>query len=173
MIRIFTKLQQLIIQFIDWFYFPFLRFVPVEIFRYATTGGANTILDIFLYFIFYHYVLHMQNFDLGFIVISPHIAAFLMVFPITFSIGFLLAKYITFTASELRGRIQLFRYGLSVAGSIFLNYFFLKLFVEVADLYATSAKVLTTIIVVIYSYIVQRYFSFKTAKILVTGNIRN
>ncbi len=147
---------------IDWFYFPFLHFIPNEVFKYAVTGGANTVFDLFLYFIFYRYLLGMQIVDLGFVAISPHIAAFLMVFPITFTTGFLLAKYVTFTASQLRGKIQLFRYGVTVAGAIVLNYIFLKIFVEYAGLYATLSKALTTVIVVIYSYVVQRYFSFRT-----------
>ena len=156
------KIGNVIIRIVDWFYFPFLRFIPNQIFRYAVTGGANTILDLLLYFVFYRYVLDMQIVDLGFIAISPHIAAFLMVFPITFLTGFLLAKYVTFTGSELKGKIQLFRYGVTVAGAIVLNYIFLKLFVEYAGLYATLSKGLTTVIVVIYSYLLQRYFSFKT-----------
>ena len=156
------KIGDIITQIVDWFYFPFLRFIPIEVFRYATTGGANTVLDLILYFIFYRYILDMQIVDLGFIAISPHIAAFLLVFPITFLTGFLLAKYVTFTTSELRGRIQLFRYGVTVAGAIILNYIFLKLFVEYAGFYATLSKGITTIIVVIYSYVLQRYFSFKT-----------
>ncbi len=162
--NILEKIGDVIIKIVDWFYFPFLRFIPIQIFRYATTGGANTVLDLLLYFIFYRYVLDMQIVDLGFISISPHIAAFLMVFPITFSTGFLLAKYVTFTGSELKGKIQLFRYGVTVVGAIFLNYIFLKLFVEYAGLYATLSKALTTIIVVIYSYILQRYFSFKSVE---------
>ena len=161
--RIFLeKIGDIITRIVDWFYFPFLRFIPIEVFRYATTGGANTVLDLILYFIFYRYILDMQIVDLGFIAISPHIAAFLLVFPITFLTGFLLAKYVTFTTSELRGRIQLFRYGVTVAGAIILNYIFLKLFVEYAGFYATLSKGITTIIVVIYSYVLQRYFSFKT-----------
>ena len=156
------KTGGVIIRIVDWFYFPFLRFIPIQIFRYAVTGGANTVLDLLLYFVFYRYVLDMQIVDLGFVAISPHIAAFLMVFPITFLTGFLLAKYVTFTGSELRGKIQQFRYGVTVAGAIVLNYIFLKLFVEYAGLYATLSKGLTTIIVVIYSYVLQRYFSFKT-----------
>ncbi len=158
------KIGDSIIRIVNWFYFPFLRFIPIQVFRYAVTGGANTVLDLLLYFIFYRYILDMQNVDLGFIVISPHIAAFLLVFPITFLTGFLLAKYVTFTGSELKGKIQLFRYGVTVAGAIILNYIFLKLFVEYAGLYATLSKALTTIIVVIYSYVLQRYFSFKTVK---------
>ncbi|MCF6357599.1 MAG: GtrA family protein [Draconibacterium sp.] len=162
--NILEKIGNKIIKIVDWFYFPFLRFIPIQIFRYATTGGANTVLDLLLYFVFYRYVLDMQIVDLGFIAISPHIAAFLIVFPITFLTGFLLAKYVTFTGSELKGKIQLFRYGVTVVGAIFLNYIFLKLFVEYAGLYATLSKGLTTIIVVIYSYVLQRYFSFKSVE---------
>lgn len=156
------KIGNIIIQIVDWFYFPFLRFIPPQIFRYGATGGANTILDLILYFIFYQYILDMQIVDFGFFAVSPHIAAFLLVFPITFTTGFLLAKYVTFTASELQGKIQLFRYGVTVTGAILLNYFFLKLFVEYFGMYATLSKGITTIIVVIYSYVLQRYFSFKT-----------
>ena len=158
------KIGNLIIKLVDWFYFPFLRFIPREIFRYAATGGANTLLDIILYFIVYQFILKGQIVELGFVAISGHIAAFLMVFPITFTNGFFLAKYVTFTASELTGRIQLFRYLLSVSGSILLNYVFLKLFVEYFGWYAPLSKAITTILVVIYSYVAQRYFTFKTAK---------
>ena len=164
------KLQNSFISMIDWFYSPFSRFLSEETFRYGVTGGANTMLDIFLYFVFYNFIIDKQIVDLGFIAISPHIAAFLFVFPITFSTGFLLAKYITFTQSEIRGRVQLFRYSISVAGSILLNYVLLKFFVEVAGLWATLSKILTTFVVVIYSFIIQKYFTFKTGKKVFSGS---
>ena len=163
------KIRILILRTIDWFYFPAFRFINPQVFRYGVTGGVNTFLDIFLYFICYRYILDREILNLGFVAIGPHIAAFLIVFPITFSTGFLLAKYITFTESELRGRIQLFRYGVTVAGSILLNYIFLKFFVEYAKMYATLSKTITTVIVVIYSYLLQRYFSFKTGSVTVSG----
>ncbi len=171
MSQFLKNIQKNIIQTIDWFHFPFLHFIPREVFRYAVTGGLNMVLDLCLFFIFYNYLLDKQIVEMGFVAISPHIAAFLIVFPITFTTGFLLAKYITFTASELHGKIQLFRYGVTVAGSIFLNYIFLKLFVEYFGLFATLSKGITTVIVVIYSYILQRYFSFKTGTLLVQQKV--
>jgi putative flippase GtrA len=84
------------------------------------------------------------------------------VFPVTFTTGFVLAKYVTFTNSSFRGRKQLFRYGVTVAGSIAINYFMLKLLVEVLRIYPTPSKTITTVVVVIYSYLMQRYFSFQT-----------
>jgi len=162
MVTLAKKIQSLIIQVIDYFHRPFLKFIPLETFRYASTGGFNTVLDIALYFICYNYILDKQIIDLHIVSISPHIGAFLIVFPITFLTGFLFAKFITFTGSEIRGRIQLIRYMISVSGSIFLNYFFLKVLVEFGGLWPTLAKIITTLIVVAYSYFAQKFFTFKT-----------
>ncbi len=153
-----------IIKFIDIFYPIVKKFLPIETYRYAVTGGMNMVLDIILYYIFLHFVVDQKVIELGFIAISPHIAAFLMVFPITFSTGFFLAKYVTFTQSQLKGRKQLIRYVISVAGSIFLNYILLKVFVEYFGIYPTPSKLLTTSIVIIYSFLVQKFFTFKTGK---------
>lgn len=159
--KLFYELIRFIERVVLWLYPPFKRFMPEQTFKYAATGGMNTALDIFLYFIFYHYVLEEEIVELGFYAISPHIAAFLMSFIITFPIGFLLAKFISFPGSYLRKRIQLLRYGLSVTGSILLNYIFLKLFVESFGWYPTPSKMLTTLIVILFSYTAQKYFTFK------------
>lgn len=164
-------IRNIILVVADWFYKPFSKFLPITIFRYGFTGGLNTLLDIFLYYIFYNYVFDQLNFDAGIIVISPHIAAFIAVFPITFTTGFLLAKYITFTQSTLKGHRQLMRYALSVAGSILLNYLFLKLFnehlftdMQNIQLRTMLSKVITIVLVIIYSYFMQMYFSFSQKK---------
>ena len=166
MANVAKTLRSSIIQTIDLFYTPFQEFIPLETFRYAATGGFNTLLDIFLYFMCYNFILDKQVIDLHVVSISPHIAAFLVVFPITFFTGFLLARYITFTNSEIRGRVQLMRYMLSVSGSLFLNYFFLKLLVEFGGLWPTLSKIITTVIVVIYSYFVQKFYTFKTSRLV-------
>lgn len=157
------NIRLIIIEVIDYFYIPFRRYIPLETFRYAATGGLNTVLDITLYFICYNFIVDRQVVDLHFVSISPHIAAFLIVFPVTFFTGFLLAKFITFTSSEIRGRVQLIRYMISVSGSIFLNYVFLKVLVEFGGFWPTLAKLITTGIVVVYSYFVQKFYTFKTA----------
>ncbi|MFO7721848.1 MAG: GtrA family protein [Bacteroidales bacterium] len=166
MLELARRIRNLIILIVDWLHQPFARFIPVETFRYAATGGANTFLDIFLYFLTYNFVLRKQMVTVANVTITPHIAAFLIVFPITFLTGFILAKYVTFTTSMFRGRKQLLRYGITVIGAILLNYVLLKFFVEQCRIYPTPSKIITTVVVVIYSYVMQRYFSFKT------GNIR-
>ncbi len=94
--------------------------------------------------------------------IGPHIAAFIISFSLSFPSGFILSRYIVFPESTVvRKRIQLFRYAVLVAMCIVLNYVFLKLFVESFGWYATPSKMLTTMLVAVFSYISQRNFTFK------------
>ena len=154
-------MTQRIEQFMDFFYPPFSRFMNRMTFRYAACGGANTVLDIFLFFVSYNFVFQKQIVNLSFISISPYIAAFMLSFCITFPIGFILNRYVVFQGSVIAGRIQFFRYGVTVVVSILLNYMFLKLFIEGLGLFPTIAKILTTFIVVGFSYLSQSYFTFK------------
>jgi len=50
-----------------------------------------------------------------------------------------------------------------VIACIFLNYFFIKLFVEQFQIYPTVSKILTTVIIVTFSYLTQKHFTFKSA----------
>jgi len=138
--------------------------MPLKTYRYAACGGGNLVLDIVLYFVFYNFIIAKQNVDLFFVVLSPHIAALFIVFPITFTTGFLLNKYITFEDSNLAGKTQLIRYFLVAMGAIIISYLLMKTFVDILGFYPTIAKVLATAITVIYSYVLQNYFTFKVVK---------
>jgi putative flippase GtrA len=157
-------LQKKIKQFIDYFYPPFKRLMPVRTFRYAVCGGSNMLLDIFIYYISYNFILHKQIFALGFIAFKPHIAALWMAFSLSFPVGFLLSKYIVFNTSQLRGRIQLFRYLLIVAVNLILNYAFLKVMVEYMNFYPTIARIFTACIIVTFSFLSQKHFTFRERK---------
>jgi putative flippase GtrA len=137
--------------------------MPLQTFRYIACGGANTLIDILIYFVSYNYILHKQFVYTPVIVISPYIAAFIMAFAVSFPLGFYLNRNVVFTGSSLRGRVQLFRYMMLVIICILLNYIFIKLFVEQFGIFPTVAKILTTVIVVSFSYLTQKHFTFKTA----------
>ena len=136
--------------------------MPLQTFRYAVCGGSNMILDIFIYYISYNFILQKQVFDLGVYAFKPHIAALFIAFCVSFPVGFLLAKYVVFSASFLKGRIQLFRYILVVAVNLFLNYAFLKIMVEYMQFYPTVSRIFATCFIVTFSYVSQKHFSFKT-----------
>ena len=154
-------LSRMLISLIDTLYIkPLERVISRQMFGYFLCGAANMALDTLWYFLIYHYVVMERNIDLGIVVISPHIAALIIVFPITFFTGFLLNRYVAFRATQQRTTKQLFRYALSVVGSILLNYALMKLFVELCYVWPTIAKMMTTIIVALYSFLAAKYFSF-------------
>lgn len=155
-------MQQLLIRLVDWLYItPFKRLVSRDIFAYGLCGGANMALDTLWYFVIYHYIVAERFFDLGVVVVSPHIASLIFVFPITFFTGFWLNRNVAFRATEYKTRGQLIRYALSVLGSIALNYLCMKLFVEHLYIWPTPSKMLTTAVSVVYSFLAAKYFTFR------------
>jgi putative flippase GtrA len=136
------------------------RIISRGTFGYCLCGAANMVLDAVWYYVIYHYIVLERNIDLGIVVISPHIAALIVVFPITFFTGFLLNRYVAFRATSQRSGKQLVRYALSVVGSIVLNYILMKIFVDMCHIWPTISKMLTTTIVAVYSFLAARYFSF-------------
>ena len=159
--KLHNFLRRFILHTVDLFYPPFKKFIPLQTFRYAVCGGGNMVLNILIYFITYNFILQKQIVYLPFTAISPHIAAYIISFFITFPIGFYLSMYVVFPESDLRRRIKLFRYFVVVLICIFLNYVLLKLFVERFGWYPTPSLMLITVIVVAFSYFSQRHYSFK------------
>lgn len=159
------RLTRLITMIIDWFYIePISSIMPRQTFRYAACGGANVVIGWFWYFLIYNYVINKEFTDLGIVVISPHIAAMLTTLPIIFFVGFWLNRNVAFRKSPLTTSTQLFRYAMSMLGSILLNYICLKLFVEALGFWATPSQMLSTIAGLIYSYLIAKYYTFRDAE---------
>ena len=163
----------IITKIIDFFYPPFRKIMPEQVFRYAACGGGNMVLDWVLYFLIYNFVIGHEIVHLGFQIydfrfeqaITPHIATLCIVFPITLLTGFLLQKYVTFTQSDLHGARQLIRYITIVIVNLAVNYFGLKLCVDIWGWYPTPSKIVITLITVVISYFGQKYYSFAKQKI--------
>lgn len=161
-----NQARKMIFSLLDIFYPLFKRFMPIQTYHYAACGGGNTLLNIALYHVFYNFILKKQVLHLGFIAFKPHIAAFLMAFLITFPIGFYLSMYVVFQGSYLRRRIQFTRYFAVSIACLALNYFLLKFFIETLGWYKhpTLSLIATAAIVVTFSYLSNRFFSFKAEK---------
>lgn len=153
--------RDLVLPVIDFFYPLFRKVMSAQTFRYLASGGINTIFSLVLYFIVYKFILNEEQLHLGFYAFKSHAAALFISFFFSFPFGFFLMKYVVFSDSKTRGRIQLFRYLLVCLFNLVLNYLLLKVFVEFFYLYAPLAQVITTCIIIFFSYIAQRHFTFK------------
>ena len=125
--------------------------MPLQTFRYAACGGGNALFGLITYFIGIEYIF-------------IHNAALFLSSTITFIIGFILNRFVVFTTSNLRGRIQLFRYFLSFSFNLIINYWVLKLLVEILHWDAMLSQVITIALVIGISYFTQRHFTFRVKK---------
>ena len=137
--------------------------MPIQTFRYAVSGTGNTFLGLLSFYITYKFILRGRYLDLGFYAFEPHTAALIVSFIVSFVVGFFLMKYVVFDDSKIRGRIQLVRYLMVCLFNLVLNYVLLKIAVEMWRIYPVFAQIGTTIIVILFSYLAQRHFTFKKA----------
>lgn len=150
-----------LIAFIDIFYPLFRRFMPEQTYRYAVCGGTNTLLSIVVFNVFLKLVFKEQNVEMGFVVLKAYNAALFISFCVSFIVGFLLLKYLVFVESNLKGRIQLFRYLMSYFFNLGIMYVLMKIFVEFMGIDPKYAQLINTVIVVAISYVSQKYFTFR------------
>ena len=70
-------------------------------------------------------------------------------------------KYVTFSVSEIKGRIQLVRYAAVFFINLTISYLGLKLLVEQVGFYPTPSNILVSVVTVGISYFSQKYFTFR------------
>lgn len=150
-----------LLRIIDFFYPLASKWISISTFRYLATGGLNALLSVIGYFLIYNFVLKQENVSFGPYLVTAHTLALFINSVLTFLVGFALNKYLVFTSSNLKGRIQLFRYGTIFLINIFLNFAFLKILVEGLHFFPSIAYGIITILLGVFSYLSQKYFSFK------------
>ena len=153
----------LIQKILDLFYPLVSRLLDKTTYYYAACGGGNLILSWLLFFVFFQFLFQKKVFYIEYInySLSAYTLSSFLCFIIAFAVGFLLMKYVVFTRSELKGRIQLFRYGLTSLLTWFAHWVILKLFIEWLAFYPSIANVVSSCLVVLISYLLQKKFTFK------------
>lgn len=160
--KLFISTGEFISRLIDYFYPPFRRFVGLTFFRYGVCGVSNMVFDWVIYFLTYNFIIQKRLLYItSCVTLSPHVASLFITFPITLMTGFLLQKYVTFSASNMRGKKQLIRYMIIVLINLIINYLGLKLLVDWWKIFPTPSKMILTIATTIISYISQKKFTFK------------
>jgi putative flippase GtrA len=161
-------MRKALLRIIDFFYPPFSRWLSLHTFRYLVSGGSTVVSGIITYYICYNWILKQQDIhiDSPFLpkLITAPSAALAIESIITLCVGFTLNKYLIFTASDLKGRVQLFRYSSVWVTNILINLALLKVLHEGLGVYPTIAKTIIALVLAVYSYFSQKYFTFRVKK---------
>ncbi len=143
---------------------PVRALMPKQTYRYLACGAVNFVLTSIFYWVAFNFIFAKRNLDLGFVVVSPHIAALGLALPVSFLIGFWMQKNISFSGSPLRGRTQLFRYFLNAIAAALVTYLLDKLFVEVLHIFPTVAFMIIYLITAVMGFVLQKHFAFRGAE---------
>lgn len=155
------RLTEFIKNFIDFFYPPFRTRMSIQFFRYGVIGTANLLFDWILYFVIYNFVLQHRMVNLGFVTLSSHIASLVIKLPIVLASGFVLQRYVTFTASEKSAGKQLLRYLQVFLVNLIITYIGLKIMVDYFGLYPTPSNMFISVMTIAISYLSQKHYTFK------------
>lgn len=158
-------MKELISRTIEWLYFPFLRrTLSRELFRYGVCGAITVLFDWLLFWFCYNFFFVQRNWDVGFFVFSAYTLSKLVSAPTAALVGFWLQKNITFRASSLRSATQFLRYLLVFCANFLINILIGKDFlVEHFGLWATPANMAVTILTIVFSFLMQKYFTFRAS----------
>lgn len=162
--RIHNIVRGFILSFIDLFYPLFKKIMPLQTFRYAACGGGNTVLDFILFVVIHDIILKKQPLHISDNFLphaQAHSVAVFCCFFVTFPVGFYLNRYVVFQEAKASKQSQLLKYFMVVMFCLVLNYGFMKFFVEALQWDAKVSKLITTIFVVLFSYLAQKHFTFK------------
>ena len=130
-------------------------------FRYLACGGFMAVLDLCTFWVVYNIILHRQPVHFGSYALDASLAAIWLPFPIGFLISYLLSRYVVFHETQLKSTTSLFRYVLLVVACFILNSVLIHLFIDTLLWNAIFSKILCTILIAGFSYVVQKFFAFK------------
>ncbi|MBD8488981.1 GtrA family protein [Echinicola sp. CAU 1574] len=152
-------------RFLELCYPLFKKVLPFQVYAYMAVGGINTALNILLFIIFFQWGLPIEGFVVLGYSLASYSVALVLAFMITVPTGFWFSKCFAFKIAGNNGTktiAQLGKYFIVVLQGLGSDYVLLKLLVEFGDVYPTVAKVLSTAIVLVVNYLLQKHFTFRT-----------
>lgn len=158
-------MRKAILAIIDFFYPPFKKYISLHNFRYLATGGTTFVLGLAVYYLSFYHLFKNDEVNVFFFTIKKGIAAYIVDFAIVIPFSFLLNRYVVFTHSEVKGRVQLFRFLNLQFINILLNIFLYKFFADVLLIYPTIARLFVGVLIAGFSYLYQHYFTFSVKKL--------
>ncbi len=157
-------MRKAILAFIDFFHPPFKKYISLHNFRYLATGGSAFVLGYITYYLSYKFLFDTEEVTFWFLTLKRETAALAVDFAFVIPYSFILNRYLVFTHSEVRGRVQLFRFLNLQFINMLLNFFLLKFFVEILQIYPTVSRLIIAILIAVFSYLYQHYFTFSVKK---------
>jgi putative flippase GtrA len=162
-------IKKCIQQFLKLFYPIVDRFMSFQVYAYLAVGAANTLFNIGLFAGLYWYIFRSASFiafgyDIQFLAVE---IATVVSFLLSVFTGFWLSKNFAFTdaSNEKKEKAKQFgKYFLVALQGQFSDYLLTKGQIVLLKTDPTAAYLISTVIMLIINYFLQKYYTFKKKK---------
>lgn len=151
-------IRNLIHQLLKFFYPLVKKLMPYQVYAYLSVGAANTLLNIGLFVVLYLALAHTM--------LAVEVAT-IVSFAVTVITGFWLSKNFAFTDAandKAATKKQFGKYFLVSLQGQFSDYLITKGLIIVLLMNPTVAYLISTVIMLILNYFLQKYYTFRNNK---------
>ena len=150
------------------FFYPLMRkWIPFQVFSYLSVGAANTIFNIGLFILCFHTLTLWNHIFIQKVALE---LATIISFVVTAITGFWLNKNFAFREASNERNEQIKQFGkytfVSLQGQ-FSDYLITKGLVLFLFFHPSIAYCISTIIMLILNYFLQKYFTFRKLKVMI------
>ncbi len=162
-------IKNIILWGLNLFYPIFRRVFSFQVYAYLSVGTANTFFNISLFILFYFLFNNVFQFSLFEFAIKTFSVELATIFSFLISVptGFWLNKNFAFTeaSNEKKEKLKQFsKYSLVALQGQFTDYLLTKGMIIFLNINANVAYLISTVIMLLLTYFLQKYFTFKTKK---------
>lgn len=159
-------MKQFINQVLEFFYPLMKRWMPFQVFSYLSVGAANTIFNIGLFILSFYFLTLNENIFIYKVALE---LATIFSFIVTLITGFWLSKNFAFKEAsneKMEQRKQFGKYALVSLQGQFSDYIITKGLVLFLLFHSSVAYCISTIIMLILNYFLQKFFTFRVPKVV-------
>jgi putative flippase GtrA len=136
------------------------RLVKNQVFRFVFSAGVGFLVDISVFYLFYHNLLNQQTYQvLSFAVRNSSLSLAISFFS-GVVVNFLITKFLVFHESQSKSSKQFIRFILVAIIGFFANLAVVKFLIQDMGVYPPYARVMAALSLFFASYFIHKVFSF-------------
>lgn len=136
------------------------RLVKNQVFRFVLSAGIGFLVDISVFYLFYHNLLNQQTYQVFFLTVRNSSLSLAISFFSGVVVNFLITKFLVFHESRSRSSKQFIRFVCVAIIGFFANLAIVKFLIQDMGIYPPYARVMAALSLFFASYFIHKVFSF-------------
>ena len=136
------------------------KLVKSQVFRFIFSAGIGFLVDISVFYLFYHNLLNQQTYQIFFFTVRNSSLSLAISFFSGVVVNFLITKFLVFNESRSKSSKQFVRFVSVAIIGFFANLAIVKFLIQDMSIYPPYARVMAALSLFFASYFIHKIFSF-------------